>query len=534
MNPEPTPLVIRSPLLRLLSWCFSWRGVRTLAFLFVSLLTLIALGVGFWNWRSESAWRRYRADGEARGVKFDLRQLVPPSVPEAQNYAALPALAPLFEVPPPPARDRMMRGEAGMLRFTANSRKAGAGKEPPSGRWRLGQMTDLVAWQDYYSVSSEFHHPDKPGRPGADVLTALDESREMLAELRTGLTRPECRFDVRYENENAAAILLPHVSVIKRMTLFLQLYAVAQLSENHPNEAAEAMDIALKLDTGLAREPILISYLVRAANLKGILQTIWEGASLGRWTPAQLEHFQEELQKRDFVAALQAAVRGERTFGNAMYDRWVASPKNLRNDGDLFSESGGPRGGPTGLFAAAGLFFPRAILRENQITQNRFCDLMDVQLAAIQPTPGNYAPIDLSRIERDQEAAINPPSYRNVIVRMLQPALVKLVSSGQMAQSCRDLAMTGLAVERFHQANGSYPATLEALSPRFLQVIPKDIFSGQPLRYRVEKTGGFVLYSVGPNEQDDGGDWPARELDPKQRPTRNEKDDIVWRYARPE
>jgi hypothetical protein len=42
------------------------------------------------------------------------------------------------------------------------------------------------------------------------------------------------------------------------------------------------------------------------------------------------------------------------------------------------------------------------------------------------------------------------------------------------------------------------------LAPKYLAAVPNDLFSGRPLVYR--PTGsGYVLYSVGPNGQDDGG-----------------------------
>jgi hypothetical protein len=54
-------------------------------------------------------------------------------------------------------------------------------------------------------------------------------------------------------------------------------------------------------------------------------------------------------------------------------------------------------------------------------------------------------------------------------------------------------------------ANGNYPTTLDALSPKFLEKIPLDVCTGQPMKYRRIDDGKFLLYSVGWNEKDDGG-----------------------------
>jgi hypothetical protein len=61
------------------------------------------------------------------------------------------------------------------------------------------------------------------------------------------------------------------------------------------------------------------------------------------------------------------------------------------------------------------------------------------------------------------------------------------------------------ALERYRLANGQFPDTLEALAPKFIEKLPQDVIIGQPLKYHRTDDGQFVLYSVGLNETDDGG-----------------------------
>jgi hypothetical protein len=49
-------------------------------------------------------------------------------------------------------------------------------------------------------------------------------------------------------------------------------------------------------------------------------------------------------------------------------------------------------------------------------------------------------------------------------------------------------------------------ATLDALVPEFLPSLPRDFMDGQTLRYRLNHGGSFLLYSVGDDTHDDGGD----------------------------
>jgi hypothetical protein len=54
--------------------------------------------------------------------------------------------------------------------------------------------------------------------------------------------------------------------------------------------------------------------------------------------------------------------------------------------------------------------------------------------------------------------------------------------------------------------NGKYPASLDSLVPKFIAAMPVDPVDGEPLRYRLNRDGTFLLYSVGDNGVDDGGD----------------------------
>src|SRR5262249_52975358 len=53
---------------------------------------------------------------------------------------------------------------------------------------------------------------------------------------------------------------------------------------------------------------------------------------------------------------------------------------------------------------------------------------------------------------------------------------------------------------------GKYPARLDDLAPAYLKEVPLDFMDGKPLRYRTKEDGTFLLYSVGEDGKDDGGD----------------------------
>lgn len=86
----------------------------------------------------------------------------------------------------------------------------------------------------------------------------------------------------------------------------------------------------------------------------------------------------------------------------------------------------------------------------------------------------------------------------------------------QIAES--DATLAGMSIRcamvAFKLRTGAYPGTLGDLSPDYLPELPKDPFSGEDFRYRVDaQAGTYLLYSVGPDRHDDGGELVWSEHD---------------------
>ena len=98
----------------------------------------------------------------------------------------------------------------------------------------------------------------------------------------------------------------------------------------------------------------------------------------------------------------------------------------------------------------------------------------------------------------------------------------------RMANDVRTVR-AGLALLRYKQAHGDFPATLEALNLEGLV----DPYNQQPLRYRAEGDG-FVVYSVGGDLKDNNGllEAPRRSSDPRQK--KDPEHDRGWRFGQAE
>src|SRR5437016_7245659 len=71
-----------------------------------------------------------------------------------------------------------------------------------------------------------------------------------------------------------------------------------------------------------------------------------------------------------------------------------------------------------------------------------------------------------------------------------------------------ETSKVALAAERFRRDRKTWPATLGDLVPTYLATVPADPFDGQPMRMR-RLPDGIVIYSVGPDLNDDGGEVRA-------------------------
>ena len=70
-----------------------WRLLRWGLIGLAVLSTLAAILVTEENWRGKRAWENYKRAAEARGERFDLASVVPPPVPDEQNFYSAPIVA---------------------------------------------------------------------------------------------------------------------------------------------------------------------------------------------------------------------------------------------------------------------------------------------------------------------------------------------------------------------------------------------------------------------------------------------------------
>jgi hypothetical protein len=107
----------------------------------------------------------------------------------------------------------------------------------------------------------------------------------------------------------------------------------------------------------------------------------------------------------------------------------------------------------------------------------------------------------------------------------LMPECDEIFERYAIAEDLTNITRLALACKLYQQDKGVFPNNLKDVVPEYLDTVPLDSFTGKPFVYRQLPEGGFVIYSVGPDEEDDGGPLKSF-IDAK---SFIENDDFGWR-----
>jgi hypothetical protein len=497
-------------------WCLG-----LVYFVILGLVTPFALLVTVENIRGEIAWKREHARLVAAGEKLTFREILGPEIPAAENAGAAPIFAPFFDYhrgAPTLAQgnadeiihnsgliwsqsNRLERLER-VLRTPGNYLPEATNGSRTDLR---SQTIEITGWSAAYRKLVENPKKDDalwaaeiklppPGNPARDVLAGLSIADLELAEICAAAALPRVQFPYHYEETFAA--LVRHLSVLKGVQQTLQLRCAAHLAAGETDAAFAVATNALNVANLLREDPLLISQLVRYAQIHIAVSTLWQGLAEHHWSEAQLAEFQSHLAQFDCPQSFVLAMEGERAFS-------IAGLEHMIQDPQIYDGFMGP---PPGILSVLRII-PRSVLRHNQVS------IVHNQSAALGPLRhaiSNAPQTGLLAAMQSQEAlwerlTSRPYSPYTALFAMLAPVSGRAISKTARAEVVVKLAITACALERYHLAQGEYPERLEQLAPKFAVATPLDPMLNEPFRYQRTDDGWFLLYSVGLNGKDDGG-----------------------------
>jgi hypothetical protein len=528
-----------------------WGMLRRVCLGLAFLAVAIGLFYGVENWRGWRAWTAERAEVLKNNTPLEWAEIVPPTVPDDQNLANTEPFLLLFDFKRD-ANGQLSNTNLGTGQSWCDlSSIHGRSSQPGLGYWAgrlMGKgpsnaMINLQEWQQYFRAPASYFKqhvaaarrrhglavpevlptgaearptngppgyplPLVPGDPAEDVLLALNVFDHEMATVTAGARRPHARFPIRYEDGLSA--LLPHLSTVKQMTIVFTLRGLARLEAN---QAEGALD-DLRTEAA-AEEPIVISQMVRYACLTIALQTAWEGQLRHQWSAAQLAELQDRLAAIDVLPGMQRALAGERIMVQGALRTILGSAEGRREMEGMFDALSSDQQVDDMRPLLALKYFawaPRGWLYASNAEISRTLRMLETA-----------SPAELILLEKNWPPAPPGNSLRyglyRVHLRSNAPKMVNALLKTYRAQAQVRLALTACALERHRLDVGSYPERLEALVPRWLEVLPVDPMDQQPLRYARVGDDRFRLWSIGGNAKDDGGDLaqvaevPLRSLD---------------------
>lgn len=348
----------------------------------------------------------------------------------------------------------------------------------------------------------------------------LQANEATLATIRRAIAQPvlDCDFDPSL----GPLARFPHLSVTKSLAQWFASSIELNLHEGKPSEAVPDLVTEADLPRMLKRDGIVISELVRIAMAAIARADTWEALQAEGWTDDDLARIQQVWQRQEFLTAMVRALEGERVFAQSSYEMMRKS--NQQTADVLF-----------GLQVVGFEDMPKWEQKLNDVpggdTVTRFLRNEVYsrlwRFAWLDQDDSHYLKylqemLNLGRmasLEKSMKAL--EPRLNDLVVRfqnrgfydklrfpseMSVGSLSRVFNRALRAETERSLVLVAISIKRYTLRHGKPPPSLSALVPEFLASVPVDYMDGQPLKYRPGPDGGFLLYSVGEDGNDDGGD----------------------------
>ena len=441
------------------------------------VVVVLAVVYGIALARSSMKLRAAYAALEEDGRPMVAADLIPAEVPDAQNAA------PLYQK------------AAGLLKKQSVTKK----------KTLLEHSAGLA-----FSFMADAVEPEK--RAELDEMMAREVVISALALVEEALQRPACRFNYDYDNG-----LPTEVFESRDLRFLARLRGAHACLEAEAGRAAQAWDMVrtqFRCADALSHMPTAGEHFSRLGIIADLCQTV---RKLYEIAPPSEEDYREieallasHVDIAPFVHAVDAErlLRGEWLF-NLPHDRLYEA---LRRDGMILSHAGGPETFSRLAFRVIA-FRPRLVADHAAYLQ--------MMRNGVQLLEGPYAPSDSDVQEEFRDLA-----RRSLLTRELAPMIVfgKKIYCGTVAKV--HVTRAGLALLQYRKAHGAFPESLDVLGLENLT----DPYVDKPLHYRTEAEG-FIVYSVGEDQEDNGG-TPRRPLDTSGRRPKVPEYDLLWRFPR--
>jgi len=444
---------------------------------------LVALGVVGWLvffGKSPSVAEIYKAELQAKGEKLTFAELGFPKPPE--DGAGLLRLT--------NAVNRTRRIGTDVSQFTSPVFDA-PGREMVIWRgadFRLSLSTNRMAWDEF-------------------TATIRNVSNE-VTEIRAAAEHPLRWFQFHpdgYFTNFAGTSKYPFVE-LRTAAQLLYADGIEALHAGEMRRARQDLHALIQLTEFNREDTMLVAAMIRVAIAGLSLQFSWQALIYGDWTETDLLAMQRDWERVDLLAAVETGFTGERATTEMAFAiskregmNWITKTLTSRTTSSPWER----------IKDQAVTVMWNADEDELFALQHHQASLEAIRaLRRGQPWSVVQTALRSSHdhLDRNIGTAGGLNRFRYLLSAMMIPNTSKAAQRATRNETMRRLTVASISLRRFYIRHQQWPEKLEVLTPDFLAAVPIDPMSGAPLRYRREADGGFVLYSVGEDGKDNGGD----------------------------
>jgi len=329
--------------------------------------------------------------------------------------------------------------------------------------------------------------------------------------------------------EAGVDVSFPHLGPLRDAARMLCLRTEVLAADGRDDEALRSVATCLRMAEHAKTTPAIYAqstaYVIQLIGTEALEKVLDEGTP----SPQACARLAERLAAAEFDEALRRASCAERARGIWLFDHMRAVPPQ---EAVAYFPFTSPHWLPRGW---------RAPLIALYRTAGRPLLNLD-QLAFLEAWRENLRALDLQSTQRRaqldavEDSLEQLPRYRSLAARAFLPSLGRLIGHRDRTVAVLDLSRLALLLRAHRARYGRYPECLADLDHPGGQ-LPADPYTQAAYRYRREGDG-FVVYSVGPDRDDDGGLSESEKLAAARRQEertriRSEQDyDIAFRCRR--
>lgn len=440
---------------------------RTVKILKIVAIVLVVLSL-IYTIATIVSWVKLRnayATLEKAGRPMEAKDVIPPDVPDAENAALLYESALLLLKSQPAPNENLLK--------------------------YLGGLSDKFL--------KESIEPDELAE--FQKLIEQDVVNQAISVVEQGTERRSCRFDHNYNT--GFNMLMPNLGGFRNIMRILGAKSCLEAEGGRADAAWNLVLTQLRFADALRNEPILISFLVRLASIRSSCETIHKICEIAPPNSEQYNVIESLLLDYEDRTTLVLALDGERL----LCGEWAFNLLKNGSFGELSASIGTEYRFGEVLPSLYSAFKPLSLADHAAYVRI----MGDYTRLVQQPHSPNEANTMIKKVEETR-------SRLYIITSILAPAMGRLNELYAESNAQMRITRAGLALLQEKKAQGVFPDTLEELKMKNFD----DPFSKEMLRYKPQEQG-FILYSIGPDEKDNGG----RPRQKKQK----EDWDIVWSYT---